>query len=305
MSKIPSFVRHAPGVTRPASGSWTPRLGVALLLGTLLAGCGSTAETERTLPPVKLAMTPDLAPFYDDGEIAYYEVRLEVPLPILAASRDRMRALQQDNLDPYGRRPWITLKDTRVQLSWTLTNLDSEEHTVSLLVDPWNEFARYYPGLQVVDSETGESIPNLSGIEYLYLLKGRNEGSASRLSGTFTYDDMDELARDFATVMSLLQDPPPAIGGGDASPDQDPTLAYVNHLFAFQNHSDRDPLIKSWIPEVIAGLTGFDLGLRTTEPATIAVEVVVELVDLGHDRVQMEHEGQLIDPPDEVITLGQ
>ncbi len=28
--------------------------------------------------------------------------------------------------------------------------------------------------------------------------------------------------------------------------------AYVNHTFDTQNHSERDPLIKNWIPPVVA-----------------------------------------------------
>jgi hypothetical protein len=27
-----------------------------------------------------------------------------------------------------------------VQVTWTISNLDDEEHVVELLVDPWNEF---------------------------------------------------------------------------------------------------------------------------------------------------------------------
>lgn len=130
MSKILRLFESTPGVTRPAAGSFAPMLGAVLVLGTLVGGCGDAKETQRTLPPVKLAMTPDLAPIYDDGELAYYEVRLEVPLPILAATSDRMRTLRQTDVDPYGRMPWITLEDTRVQLSWTLTNLEDRKSVV-------------------------------------------------------------------------------------------------------------------------------------------------------------------------------
>ena len=50
--------------------------------------------------------------------------------------------------------------------------------------------------------------------------------------------------------------------------------------------TDGDPLITRYIPKVIAGLTGFDLGLRTSgEQANVAVEIVVDITDLNGNRV--------------------
>src|SRR5690606_16323764 len=183
---------------------------------------------------------------------------------------------------PYGRMPWVTLDDLRVQLSFTLTNLDDRPHVIEVLIDPWNEFARYYPGIQMVDDD--EAIPNLSGIHSRLRLEGRGSGAASRVQGVYTFDDMDELARDLATVMNMVANPPGGLP--DLGEDEDPLLVYVNHTFA--NHSTRDVLAVGYIPDVIPALTGFDLGLRSNEPVTVAIEVAAEVVDLGSGKLQQQ-----------------
>ncbi len=58
-----------------------------------------------------------------------------------------------------------------------------------------------------------------------------------------------------------------------------PAVGLINHVFNVQNRSYNDVLVKQYIPPVIAGLTGFDLGLRTYEPANVAIEIVIEIVD--------------------------
>ena len=80
---------------------------------------------------------------------------------------------------------------------------------------------------------------------------------------------------------------------------------YVNHAFDFQNHSNKDPLVKSWVPETVAGLTGVDFGLRTYGPATIALEVVLEVTDQGTGKVREEGaDDALLPPTQEIITVG-
>src|SRR6185436_4318656 len=80
--------------------------------------------------------------------------------------------------------------------------------------------------------------------------------------------------------------------------------AYINHAFNTQNRSYNDLLIRSgsmahpgsYIPGTIAGLTGIDFGIRTTEKANIALEISVEVVDLGNHKVQEEGSGQALLP---------
>lgn len=63
----------------------------------------------------------------------------------------------------------------------------------------------------------------------------------------------------------------------------------VNHAFETQNRSsDGDVLARPYIPGTIAGLVGFDLGLRTLEPANVAIEIVLELVDVNGDKLDRD-----------------
>jgi hypothetical protein len=290
------------GGEHPSSGAAT--LGL-LLLALGLSGCGDN-EMSRILKPNQVAMNKEVAPIYDDGELTLYEVKRGIAFPILAPTERQRASLDEVVIEPYGRRPWITSDQVRVQLTWTLSNLDDEPHNVELLIDPWNEFGRYWPGLTLVDADDGEYQPNFSGIDYYYSLEGKGAGEASRRHGTYTFDDMDELARDFATVLNLIKFPPEE-GLGVPGYDGDLLPVYVNHAFHFQNRSHRDPLVKDYVPEVIAGLTGIDIGLRTYEPATVALEVVVELVDTtdDHDRVREDGSDDPILPPQEtIVTVG-
>jgi hypothetical protein len=289
-----------PGLNHPSSGAYAL---VLLALSLATAACGDNSKT-HTLEPSQLGMTNDLDPIYDDGELTIYEVNGPVAFPILAPNESQSGSLWQQQVEPYGRQPWITSDDVRVQLTWTLSNLDDAPHDAEVLVDPWNEFGRYWPGLTLVDPENGEYQPNFSGIDYFYVLGPVSSGEASRRHGTYTYDDMEELARDFATVLSLIQNPP--VGGpGIEGYEGDMLPVYVNHTFAFQNHSDDDALVRPYIPQVIAGLTGVDIGIRTYEPATLALEVVVELTDTSQNRVRESgSKDRILSPPDEVITVG-
>ena len=117
-----------------------------------------------------------------------------------------------------------------------------------------------------------------------------------------------QAKKDFATVMNLIRTPPTAYpGGGYVDPDEQANIlpAYVNHAFDFQNRSNKDLLIKPWIPPNVAGLTGVDFGLRTYEKATIALEVVFEVTDQGTGRVRDEGGKEpLLPPTEEIITVG-
>ena len=295
------FGASAPGSGRPALGS-AAHIVLALAL-TAAVGCGSDEKT-RMLPSVQVAMNPEVAPVFETDEMSIYEVKKGIQFPILAPDGSTGGGAWL----PYDREAWVKLTDVRVQMTWTLSNLDKQAHNVELLVDPWTEFGRYWPGLTLVDAEEGEYMPNLSGIDYYYRLEGTGGGEKSRASGTYTYDDMDELARDFATVMNLIRSPPTSYpGGGYVDPDEQANIlpAYVNHAFDFQNRSNKDLLLKPWVPPNVAGLTGVDFGLRTYEQATIALEVVFEITDQGTGRVRDEGGKEPLLPATEaIITVG-
>lgn len=294
-----------PGARAPGlRGRSLARLGVLMALGSLSVACGAEEET-RTLEPVQVGMTSDMAPVFDDGESTLYEVKLPVRLPIRAPDQQTRRNARQNAVDPFDAYPTVVPSDYEIQVTWVLSNLDNQAHTVELLVDPWNEFGRYWPGMQIVDAERGEVLPNLSGIDLLRELKPSGAGEPSRLRGTFTFGDMDELAIDFATAMNIIAIVPPP------PPDDESAInptSLVNHAFHLGNRSPSSPLTARYIPTVVPALTGFDIGFRTTEAANLALELVVEIKEKDRDRDRVLDDGESIDlafeEPTEYITVG-
>ncbi len=285
------------GAECPKSASWW-----ALTLCLLVAACGSKEE-QRTLEPARVAMNESVSAIYDDGELVIYEVKAPFELPIVAPDRASRQALQRDNVEPYGAAPWLLNDQVKVQISWVISNLDPDTHNVELIVDPWNEFGRYWPGVSIIDESNGEALPNLSGYDRLIEVPGVDAPGEARRHGVITFDNMHELAIDFATALAIIQNPPP---------EDDPNVPYgaatlVNHAFDIHNWSSGDVLVRSYVPEVIAGLTGFDFGLRTTgEPGNVSLEIVVELVDTGDGRVLEDGSSDpVLETPDTQFTVGE
>ena len=307
MREIRQFLERSAGVGSPSTGSIAPMLLGLGLLAALSAGCTSE-DHQESLPILQVGMINDpmglMPPIYDDGEMQIFEVKKGTAFPILRPADTTRDELNRIDVEPYGRRPWVTTDDIDVQVTWTLSNLDDEEHVVELLVDPWNEFGRYYPGLQLTDADEEEYMPNFSGIDKRYILGTKSAGEASRVHGTYTFSDLQEMATDLATVMGLLKNPP--MLEGDPEDMEDPTVTYTNHAFHWQNRSYNDLLVKKWVPAVVAGLTGLDVGFRTYEPANVALEIAVEVVDKNGKRVRKEGEEdkELLRPTDEIITVG-
>jgi hypothetical protein len=244
------------------------------------AGCNATSDDQVTSPTV-LGMTASLTPAYNDGQEMIFQVKTPVALPYRKPTAAETAALGPQ--DPYPHFPFLQKSDSRVNIRYTISNLDTAPHVVTLMLDPWNEFVRWVPGLVLGDDD---SIPDESGYS-----KVVSVAAMSRLEGTITSDDVDELATDLATV-EYIQAHPPASGDGDD--DDDTTAAAANaaldglynHVFDPQNRSNEDdPLLTGLIPSVVPGIVGFDLGLRTSEPAALAVEITVEIEDLNGNRV--------------------
>jgi hypothetical protein len=264
-----------------------------------LSGCGD-ADLRR-LDPLSVGLTDTAAPIYSDGELTIYQARTGLGLPIIAPSRERLEALRDEPSPPFERRPWVTHEDVEVQVTWTLSNLDPEPHEVWVMFDPWNEFGRYEPAIVVSDEQ---AVRDLSGIDMLFLLPGVLGDTAGapepRIVGTFTFDDMDELAIDFATVFQILSAPAPA----DAT-EEDPRSSLVNNAFNVRNRSYNSPLLAAYRPRLIPGLIGFDFGVRTSEPANVALEILVEMRDRRGDRVAARGQSvRLLDRPEMVLSAG-
>jgi hypothetical protein len=286
---------HSAGVFTP-SGRALWSAGKRAAVAFVALGCSSQAD-KATYDPIALGMQSTGAAFYDDGAMQIYEAKRPVSLPIVSPS-DAERASLSTPVAPYTRTPWITTGDVRVQMTWTLSNLDGQPHNIEILVDPWNEFVRYVPAVSVGEEEV---VPDLSGIDLLIRVE-----AMQRKTGTFTFDDMDELATDLATVENILALNPPAMG--TAMPAMDNGVnGMINHAFDIHNRSgDSDPLIQRYIPPKIAGLVGFDLGLRQYEKGTVAIEIVVEVTDVAGNRViagaPLKIDGSMWMTPDATVS---
>jgi hypothetical protein len=269
-----------------------------VLCALVVAASACSGEDEkRSLEPVQVGMTSDMEASYDDGELQLFEVKRPVQFPIAEPSQAQREAAASKPVPPFPRYPLLTNRDIEVQVSWTLSNLDEQAHNVDILIDPWNEFGRYVPGVAPIDDD--EFAPNLSGIQIFMQVPGTKDSGSSRRHGLFTFEDMNELAIDFATAMNILANPPQSEG------EENGTVSYVNHVFAREQRSTRDALGRPFIPGVIPGLTGIDIGLRSREPANVAIEVVVEVVDKGSGKVlERGSDARVLAAPTEVVTIG-
>jgi hypothetical protein len=286
-------------------GAGVPPLGsaFALFVLALLAQSCAPAGSDQQTPPVDLGMTSKLmTPYYSDMNLTLYEVQTHVRLPVRRPNSADLSSLgPAPKGTPYPRAPFLLASDESVEIHYTLSNLDADDQPIWVLFDPWNEFVRYNPGVTVVSDE--ETIPNF-GYDLEFVVPGK-----SRLEGTLTSDDTQEMATKLASVMSLLASPLAMAGPNNPNGYNATTIA--NNIFNPQNRSNsNDPLYTPWIPPVIAGLTGFDLGLRAQcqppcSPPNMAVEITIEVQDLNGNRFvpqdandpEMQMPAKVISPP--------
>ena len=266
----------------PHATGWAKCCLVSLVaLAGAAAGCANTDSNEVT-QPVVLGMTNTVTPVYSDQQLTLYQVQVAVPLPVRKpTAQDRMA--EGPAVAPYKHGPFLLASDIRLEIHYTISNLDTERHPVYILIDPWNEFDRYHPGVQQVNDE--ETLPNLSGFQKAFLIDGMQ-----RVEGDLTSDDTTALAIGLATAMNIAVNPPGPMADFDEA-----TL--FNHTFDLQNRPlQMDPLVGKYVPTVIAGLTGFDLGLRTDAPENVAIEILIDITDLNGNR--------LIPPGQSGATIG-
>jgi hypothetical protein len=274
----------------------------AACLGLAVAACAPDSSNQVT-QPIDLGMTSQLMAYYSDQNLTLYQVQTPVTLPVRRPTDAEISALGgAPKGTPYPRAPFVLASDESVEVHYTISNLDDQQTTVWMLVDPWNEFVRYSPGVQVVNDE--ETEPNY-GYDLAFVVPGK-----SRVQGTLTSDDMHEIAIKLASVMNLLASPQAQANPSNNNAFDATTVA--NNIFNPQNRSNsNDPLYTPWIPPVIAGLTGFDLGLRyrcgegQCTPPNVAIEITMDVQDLKGDRFvaqdstqpQIGMPGTVLSPP--------
>jgi hypothetical protein len=278
------------GVCRsaPRRGGYCPRSALLLVLIAfgVPAAC-TNGSADQVLKPVAEGIASNTPPYYSDGNLTLYEAQTPVELPVRQPTAAELAALgPAPSGTPYPHAPYLRAEDESLDIQYVITNTDEPDasagpngdgsQTVWLLIDPWNEFVRYRPGVTVVDDD--ETIPNL-GYDLGFVVPPN-----ARIEGTITADDMREIAIKLASTEKLLASTQ-AAESASASDNSLSTTVLANHIFDQENRSNSgDPLFTPWIPPVIAGLTGFDLGLRTSGSANIAVQIIVEVQDLNGNR---------------------
>jgi hypothetical protein len=234
-------------------------------------------------------MTDQLTPIIMTQQLTLYEVQVPVPLPVRKPTSQEESSLG-GAVGPYPHQPFILDSDESLEIHFTISNLDTDRHAVYLLADPWNEFVRYRPGVTTLNAE--ETLPNPSGYQKAFLID-----PMSRVEGTITTDDTTALAVGLATAMQILSMPVDPMATYSA-------VTLVDHTFDPQNRPlANDPLVSQYIPSTIAGLTGFDLGLRADSAENVSVEIVVDITDLNGNRlVPQGQAGATIGVPRKILS---
>jgi hypothetical protein len=305
MSLMPRDPSAAAGPHPPTSEGACPRLqGTHFLVpfatiatvAAIVAGCNNDSSNQQTAP-LSLGMTSTITPYYSDPNLTIYEVQKPVALPVRRPGPGQMSGAPPANT-PYTHAPYLLASDEQVEVHYTISNLDDQDYSVFLLVDPWNEFVRWNPGITVVNDDI--TLPNF-GYDKEFLVKAK-----SRLEGTLTSDDLIEIATKLASVQQLLASPQTMQAlAADAGPSSFNPTQVANNIFNPQNRSNgNDPNYTPWIPPVIAGVTGFDLGLRLYNVAgNIAVEITIDIVDVnGNKFVPSDSTDPQLGPPPKVLS---
>lgn len=268
-------------------------LSAQLLLGSsVLSGC--TADSSLYLDSERLVLEPSVPANFDDGEVSWFEVRREIPFPLLPPTSEEEAQLARNPTPPWERSPWMTRDQLEVRLDWTVVNLEDQPQTVQVFVDPWNEFARYSS-----DRSPEGKPPGASGIQFTLDLAGAHSGAAFRRHGTLPEERMAELAQDLATIVNTTDGGSRSLATGEGIGGG----SLVGRIFAAQ--SVRDPLVREFIPATIPALTGIEVGLRSTRPGSAVLEVSVELHAYGDRKLGRLGDLSHFSRPDRVLREPQ
>jgi hypothetical protein len=256
----------------------TNQRSVVLCLLVLAGGC---AEERRYVGEGLdvVALTADTAPVVETDEGALYIVERRIDLPIRqptdAVLNDLAQGAQGRDL-PFSRMPWVERGDVETQIDYTISSLDNAEHDIGVIVNGYNEFHEYVPGVIEIEEEP---VPQFSQWERVHTL-----GPGQRVSGTIREDELDEVAVDLATV----------VNGAPNSAE----------IVYFENHSSDDPRSRAFIPSVIPGLCGVRIGLLALQQATVLLEVSIRVRDVN-DRLADDGQAVMVAMPEEFMPVTE
>jgi hypothetical protein len=253
--------RSRPSLHRsPSPRTLRPAVALAAALAVGAGGMGACNHADRRfLAPegasvFAIAFTPDTPPFFMGDEESLYLLETPMMLPIRPPTEAEESALGED--------PWVRRGDYQVQLTFTVTNLDTERSRfVGVTLNGINPLFEYVPGFTVDDDDV---IPNFSQWERTYVL----EPGESRTI-TVREEEIDEITVDLASATSTPE-----------------CQLLANQIVYFANQAGIDPRSSACIPEVVPGLVGIKLGLRSvgSEPPPIVLEASAIVRDV-RDRI--------------------
>lgn len=252
---------------------------LALALVSAAAGC---AEERRYVGDglYTLAITEDTGAAIETEEGALFIVERRIDLPISNPSDSVYDDLQQGAEGrelPFPRLPWVERGDVEVQIDYTISSLDDEAHDIGVIVNGYNEFHEYVPGVIEIEDEP---VPQFSQWESYKAL-----GPGQRITGTIREDELDEVAVDLATV----------VNGAPNSAE----------IVYFENHSGDDPRARPFIPSVVPGLVGVRIGLIALAPAVVVLEASIRVRDVDGDKLAEEDEAVLMPMPEEFAPVTE
>jgi hypothetical protein len=222
-----------------------------------LLGCNDDRTYLGDGKVYQVALTQNTAPAFMTDMDAIYIVERRVEVPVLRPTQGQLDDLRKGASGvgklPFPRLPWVSRGDLELQVDFTLSNLDDSDHAITVILNGFNEFDEYQPGVQVADDQ---AIPDYAEWERLYKL-----GPKERLTRTIREEELDEAATDLATVVN---------GAPNA-----------NEVMYFENKSANDVRAKPYIPKVIPGLMGFRIGMRATGKGRVVLEATVRARDVG------------------------
>jgi hypothetical protein len=244
----------------------------ALLACACVFGCNDERRYIGEGGFYQVALTESTAAAYAAEDAALYIVEERVEVPILRPTETALEDLRQaaGNFEglPFPRLPWVERDDLAIEVDFTLSNLDEAERQVAVIINGFNEFHEYQPGVTLVDEEPEA---DFSQWERLYEL-----APEERKTGTVREEEFDEAAVDLATVVN-------------GAPNS-------NSVVFFENKSSDDERNRQYIPEVIPGLAGFRIGLRATQAGRIVLDVSVRVRDAGDRLANVDDEPFAIMP---------
>jgi hypothetical protein len=245
-----------------------------ILGGVALSGSACTDERryvgEDGLYQVALDSDTMAAVEAEDAQVFIVERRVELPVkpPSETALEDLYQAAGEFENLPFPRLPWIESGDIAVQVDFTLTNLGDAEREVAVIVNGFNEFHEYNPGVTVIDDEP---VADYAQWERLYEL-----APLSRITRSIREEEFDEMAVDLATVVN-------------GAPNS-------NLVVFFENKSPSDERSQPFIPEIVPGLMGFRIGLRATAAARVLLEASVRVRDVESFLAEEDEEPFMVQP---------